>query len=45
MKKLWEIYLENAYDLNSILIGIDLGVAVGLMLGIAFILMHNMGII
>lgn len=45
MKKLWEQYLENAFTINSILLGVDLGLFIGMVLGIAIILAHNTGII
>ena len=45
MKKLWKSYLAIAPDFNAILLGIDLGFSLGLLLGIAIILMHNTGII
>ena len=44
MKKLWEKYLKNAFTINSILLAIDLGLLVGMVLGIAIILAHNTGI-
>ncbi len=45
MKKLWKLYLKNAFTINAILLGVDLGLLVGMVLGIAIILAHNTGII
>ena len=45
MKKFWKQYLENAFTINSILFGVDLGLLVGMVLGIVIILAHNTGII
>ena len=45
MKKLWKVYLKVAPDLNMMLLGVDLGLLVGMVLGIAYILAHNNGII
>lgn len=45
MKKFWKQYLENAFTINSILFGIDLGLLVGMVFGVAIILAYNTGII